>query len=297
MESDWKIYTLEWGDPGETKSTGEEIGDFLKKLWPDDVTRVWVPRHIKTKRDVILYTGAIDQGDKKMLAVYPEGGNHHYTYGLCKTIADKRCKKYHYIHFDYHTDDAGPNESRRNVEKKGLDYELRDFLFVPHIVRDTHASSVEFVGNTWIPYVKYKKTSKPEKKAYLSLELDFMHQDEFDSRYPMGTWRRTELLEKLDEILTDHTLISADCSGYFGHEDPKSLALITCACAKIVGKDTEIFESLHALAVRGKLSYSGLYEALHLQPNLVAYASDPHTIIDMRHDPAAVILGRNILLE
>ena len=103
--------------------------------------------------------------------------------------------------------------------------------------------------------------------------MDFIAPSEIVLRYHEGTWKREDLLSKLNEILLKRNLISADCSGYFGHEDAKSLLLYACVCGRIIGKDTTKLERLHNLAREGKLDYDQMFKTLGLSPSKIKYES------------------------
>jgi arginase family enzyme len=65
--------------------------------------------------------------------MYGRGGRHHYTYGLCTEVANRKSDRYAYFHFDAHPD-WGDNDP------------LSCAGFVEAILNDSHAQALRYVG-------------------------------------------------------------------------------------------------------------------------------------------------------
>lgn len=175
--------------------------------------------------------------EQKVLTLYGSGGKHHYTYGLCREVADKRSEGYTYFHFDYHTDYG-------YTLHNGNDDILNCAEFVDVILRDSNAQALRYVGcrssiddgwcsvdiekigKTYDSDLKDQPNSKTMKKAirrllqntpndvYISMDLDVLNSDEIRTAYGNGPLSLNQLLESLDVIKTQKNIISADVLGY-----------------------------------------------------------------------------------
>jgi hypothetical protein len=128
-------------------------------------------------------------------------------------------------------------------------------------MRDTNAAGIRYIANAIPPRIKQ---GSDLDDIYLSIDLDFMSKTEIHTRYDGGKWRREQLVESLNQIVNTKNVISADCLGYFGHQDAKSLLLYACVCAIITGISSKKFENLHDQAREGNLSYNDMYSDLGL---------------------------------
>ena len=99
---DWKIFCLEVDEPS------KEIGEFMKRIWPDKVSTIKLPGqwNVVEKEHLKDLLWQFRNIDGKVLTVYGSGLFHHFTYGLLRNVADIRSDNYTYIHIDQHTDDA-----------------------------------------------------------------------------------------------------------------------------------------------------------------------------------------------
>jgi arginase family enzyme len=133
---DWRILIL-----NHDKSS-EELGNYIKSLWPDITDAVKIKNDLSTREEIRkAIKGCINNHNGKLLTLYGTGKLHHYTYGLCTEVADKRSNEYSYFHFDAHNDSEDiPSEV---LNPRTLNYGN----FVPRIMKDSKAKSVRYVGS------------------------------------------------------------------------------------------------------------------------------------------------------
>lgn len=109
MNLPWNMYSLEMDNDG------QKIGDFfhdkgynLSRVNPlQDVSETLEEHNEKgvARERIERLVADVVSSDSRVLALMSHGGQHHFTYGLCK-LADKISKKYGYIHIDNHQDDG-----------------------------------------------------------------------------------------------------------------------------------------------------------------------------------------------
>ncbi len=213
---DWRIVSLEMD------SSGEDIGKHFQKFLDKQIHRLCISHGLYDKDEiVIVLKRKLAQTDKRTLAIYGNGGYHHYTYGLCKA-ADKLSKEYCYIHFDHHSDYAVSYSEGR----------ITCGSFVGEILQDTHAQSAFFVGslpwgsaNTHTNFItKSRKGSeidsldnilkKTPDDVYMSFDLDVMDESEILTDFSRGTMKADKLLQMISAIKRKKRVISADILGY-----------------------------------------------------------------------------------
>lgn len=173
--------------------------------------------------------------DKTPLVVYGSGRKHHYTYGLCRGIADKLSKKYTYVHIDEHTDmgnEIGPAFSNSYLSCGN---------FVTDILLDSNAETSLHIGqsyafcrqNGWTKRatklkdlmfslnLKYKKKNinsvrdlfaamLPE--IYVTLDLDVLNEYMMTDFSP-GNLSLEELLDTLTKIKQKRKIVGMDICG------------------------------------------------------------------------------------
>lgn len=260
---DWKIYTLEFSN-ADIIGPGEEIGRFLEGLWPSSVIRNKVPPYFQTRDILIKGIEKIDGRQEKIIAVFPDNGMHHYTYGLCRR-ADRLSERYIYGHFSTYPDDLPLFETDENTElKPGTIIEKE--TFVSAILRDTHAAGVVHFGTNakyHTPRIKSECLSGITD-IYPSIDFSILDPSEFsyNTKWGRGEWKLDELVHNLRLLKSQKNIISADCVGYVGFKDPKSLLTYACICALLMGEDASPFVELHSLAKRDKLDYGGMQKKL-----------------------------------
>lgn len=259
----WKIVVLNMDD-----EASYQIAELIKDLYPD-ITEV---RKISNKlahasknaiRKAIRKSVKVDE-EQKVLTLYSSGGMHHYTYGLCREVADKRSESYAYFHFDHHPDYGYSSIDRfSSIDRKILNCGA----FVRHILRDSNAQALRYVGcrslvdDEWCSsdVEKIGKTYDSDYKdrlecngvektmerllqntpndVYISMDLDVLKPEEIQTSYGNGPLLLDQLLESLDGIKRRKNIVSADALGYttIGGRHEKSLL----AYARIVEMVTD----------------------------------------------------------
>ena len=171
---------------------------------------------------------------KTPLVVYGSGDYHHYTYGLCREVADKRSAGYSYIHIDQHTDFGSPREFR----PKKSDLCCGDF--VAQIVEDTNAKSSTHIGQdfTWnlgsvargTKFTDYMFSmhlkdnqmwfrkirdmlswTKPE--VYVTIDLDVLTPPFIRTDYENGDLTLPQLLQTIRKIKQRRKIVGLDICG------------------------------------------------------------------------------------
>jgi arginase family enzyme len=273
--TEWDILVLEVDIPS------REFGKFLELIWPARVKRRKIPSSLgkgvsygclHKKKDIREgIKNILDWETDKVLTVYGSGRFHHYTYGLCREIADKRSEAYDYIHFDYHSDNG---HFRYNNE------EIYAGSFVKSILKDSKAKNLRFIGGsegltkddlienefekTLLEYVR-----GAQEDAYLSIDLDVMDEGEVKTDFWQGKLKIEELLDSISVIQKEKNLISADILGYSSTDilgyprkiDAKSLLLYAAAAAQIIGVNPTRFVRLHKEAKNG-LGYEDVLDII-----------------------------------
>jgi len=168
--------------------------------------------------------------DKKILTIYGDGEFHQYTYGLCKKIADKRSKKYTYVHIDAH-DDYGSSmccgafvkaiedeTNCKNVRMIGPEYSypskkvkslfggiLNDSEFYRRAINDPERIK---------PHLE-KLIKETEKEIYVSIDLDVLKEGITTSwESSCGDLSLYGLLETISLLKKEKNIIGADILGY-----------------------------------------------------------------------------------
>lgn len=249
MES-WKTLILEHD------SASNKIRDFFELIWSYGIKEAKIYGSDTPDRKESItkkIQGGIGELDGKILTLYGDGHYHHYTYGLCNTIAKKRSNNYLYIHADNHTDAA-----------KREDHHLGCGSFTENILEEPNAKDIIFLG-TQHGVNNYNRThvsqeilcsrnaeknlkevlrKKPQKDVYLSMDLDVLRSTEFLTSFNQGELMLEDLVRAVEVIQFEKNLISADILGYSnwswsGCICPVSMLTYATLAAKITGKDAK----------------------------------------------------------
>lgn len=264
---DWQILALKIDkDP-----SSEELADFFGRLWPNITKTGEISCGLRAKgalkKNIKKIAKRMDS-EKSILSIYGNGRYHHYTYGLCHEIADARSKEYGYIHIDHHKDDYFRRDKIINCGS-----------FVCDLFNDSNAAAVRFIGCGYEneeEAIREKKLrrigvrkgvknliKKIPEDVYISMDFDCMNRTEIITDYQGGDLRLEELLKSLSAIQENKNIISADMLGYRGGKDSKSLLFYAIVAGKIIGKDTEQFETFYKKAKNGKFTYENLQAQLY----------------------------------
>ncbi len=259
---DWKIVCLEIDEPS------KEVGNVMARIWPDKVSTIKLPGRwdVVEKEHLKDLLWQFKNINGKILTVYGSGLFHHFTYGLLRNIADLRSNEYTYVHIDQHTDDADT-----------FGTEFQDAFhcgnFVRDIKRKTLAKKVKYVGCEKV----YSEIDKKDivygreieqngvkkslsellfdapKQVYVSMDLDVLKPDQMKTGWPDGLMDLTTLLEIINHIKNNQTILSADILGFNGNGKYKnpgwcaaSLAVYVIIAGTLFGEDTTVFRRKHA---------------------------------------------------
>ncbi len=267
--SEWKLLVLEVDEPS------KDLGDFFKRVWEKEtvVKRIrgdlWNRDQIQKEVEAVVSDVRAD----RVLTVYGHGRYHHYTYGLCRAVADPRSRAYTYLHIDHHPDD---HDFQGNID-------LACGGFVNTILKKSNATQARCIGadincgksfkeadaiynlQYTGPIMTERKGNRKEidvrqninasitrllfdtpQDIYVSMDFDVMANEELKTDYSRGDLRLPELLECLDVLMKQRNLISADMLGYSSDElHGKSLAFYAIVAGRIIGKDTKRFQEQH----------------------------------------------------
>jgi len=173
-----------------------------------------------TRQIVKSFKGKVN--GKIPLVVYGSGSFHHYTYGLCKGLADKRSQGYSYLHYDQHSDYGS------RVDDRSFNNEVGCGDFVKEILIDTHAISAFLIGPTGIyPKIERAKVRNHENsfrklqnlfnggmspEVYISIDLDVLKEGMITD-WGMGTMSLNQILDSLTKVKERKKIIGADICG------------------------------------------------------------------------------------
>lgn len=223
---DWRILIL-----NHDKSS-EELGNYIKSLWPGITDVVKIKDDLRTREEIRQVIRDYTNNQKgKILTLYGTGRLHHYTYGLCKEVADKRSDRYSYFHFDAHSDSEeispqGLNRGTLNCEN-----------FVRGIMKDSKSNAVRYVGSVichFIPPLSQtfknvrcipnaeniddfrKILENLPNDLYMSTDLDVLSGHyAVDKDFQSAGRLSLDTLIECYKILREHkNIISADVLGY-----------------------------------------------------------------------------------
>jgi hypothetical protein len=259
--TDWKLLVLE-NDDG-----SKELGDFFEKIWADGVVRKQLAHGCFNRKETVTSElGKATEGlEGKILTIYGRGNYHHYTYGLCNSIAKARSNDYLYIHVDKHTD--------ADYSKDKLDCAS----FTRNLLEEPEAKDLIFIGsdddtgkNTSSDYtlfyqkdllsdgpkddIRKKLRERKQSDVYCSFDLDVLQKTDMYTRFFQGKIGVKDLLQIISVIQEEKNIISADMLGYcdlyiaYQNWATREVSFLTYAvlAAKITGKNTEELEKLHA---------------------------------------------------
>jgi len=268
----------------------QELGDFFKKIWDGRIIRKQLVHGNFFKKDIIASEigKATDGLEGRILTVYGKGNYHHYTYGLCNSIAKKRSDDYAYIHVDRHTDSG--------YSKDKLDCAS----FTKNLLEEPRAKTLMFIGsdddtgnNTSNDYAlihqkELVSDSKKEcvrgelkkieqKDVYCSFDLDVLEKSDMYTRFLQGKIVLKDLLQIISVIQDEKRIVSADVLGYcevcltFPGWATREMSLLTYAAvaAKIAGKDTKELEKLHAYLKEANNSWVSKNLPLYNSPKMM----------------------------
>jgi hypothetical protein len=155
------------------------------------------------------------------LTLYGHGEYHHYTYGLCSVLADRKSPSYAYIHIDQHHDMWSDSHNMLHCGR-----------FTRSLLKDSNAQKVVLLGintvdyhcagkdilyirheNRYLERVKGILNNIP-KDVYISIDLDVLKYDEMQTHWPKGKMTFSELETTLKTLLTEKNLIGADILGW-----------------------------------------------------------------------------------
>ena len=144
--------------------------------------------------------------EKTPIVVYGSGHYHHYTYGLCHELADKRSQRYTYIHIDQHTDFG-------STVPHAFSNLLSCGNFVTQILEDTNAKPSVHIGQE-LPYlVRPFSYDKKISELRFITKLDGK-QKKFKRINNLFSWMRPEVYVTVDlDVLRGHVRTDYE-SGY-----------------------------------------------------------------------------------
>lgn len=238
----WRIFVLE------VEETLIELGKGINSLWPK-ITEVkgmenGLHNKQRIRRDI---RSRITASDGKILTCIDDNLSHHYTYGLCREVADKRSDEYCYFHFDTHVDFFSPQRK----------YWVAAGGFVEMIMRDSNAKALRYIGcrslkrtfeiiSQRIKNFQYVTSleniddleplmENTPNDAYVSIDLDVLGGDDIMSTRCLtdGPLSLDMLLESLRVINQYKNIISADICGYRKTDDVERDQRTLGAFAKI----------------------------------------------------------------
>ena len=249
----WKLLILKMDRPS------KEAAKFFQRIWTDEtITKKIKPYNYIHKAKITKQVKkAAGNLEGKILTIYGHGGFHHYTYGLCNTIAKKRSDDYVYIHIDNHSDSY-----------KNKNHLLDCGSFVMNILDAPKAKRAIFFGNNGysdeINATQYslvtntKRTTQnvlkiiPQQDVYPSLDLDILAVTEIKTGFDQGSLELKHMLNIIRTIKSEKNMISADMLGYESKDknflpcsDYTSLLTYAALAAEITGKDTKELKKLH----------------------------------------------------
>jgi arginase family enzyme len=155
------------------------------------------------------------------IVLYGNGAYHHYTYGLCSVLADRRSDAYAYIHLDQHHDMWNDTKEDLNCGR-----------FTRSLLQDTHAQMVILCGIRkvdddckgkdilYVPHnINYPENFKSILRnvpddVYVSIDLDVLTSKEMQTGWPDGLMPFETLEENIMQILGSKRVIGADILGW-----------------------------------------------------------------------------------
>ncbi len=182
----------------------------------DSITK----KELKKKIDEALPSSYKDS-DTPILTLYGHGRFHHYTYGLCSLLADKRSSGYTYIHIDQHHDMWSDSIGSINCGR-----------FTRSLLYDTNAENVLLTGIRTIDddckgkdilhvpckegYEKmFKKTlENVSSEVYVSIDLDVLQFHQMQTGWSKGLMSFSGLSNIVEMILSSKKIIGADILGW-----------------------------------------------------------------------------------
>jgi arginase family enzyme len=177
--------------------------------------------------------------EKTPIVVYGSGHYHHYTYGLCHELADKRSQRYTYIHIDQHTDFGSTMPHiYSNLLSCGN--------FVTQILEDSNAKPSIHIGqpypyDVWVDLkpriselkfitnVNVNSNTKRFKRVnnlfswmrpevYVTIDLDVLNSG-VNTDYGNGYLTLNQLLKTLTQIKQRRKIIGLDICGLTEDEE------------------------------------------------------------------------------
>ena len=253
----WKLLILEMD------SSSKESANFFKRVWTDEIITKEITPFDYVKKETI--TNQVNEVTKnlegKILTIYGHGDFHHYTYGLCNTIAKTRSDDYAYIHIDNHSGSIDNYNNNLSCES-----------FVSSILEDPKAKKIILLGardysdeeharieqKTLINNLK-RTTQRalkkiPSQDVYPSLDLDILSETELHAGHDQGILTLNHMINIIRLIKSEKNMVSADMLGYddgtswcnpYTINHSSSLLTYATLAAEITGKDTKELKKLH----------------------------------------------------
>jgi arginase family enzyme len=169
--------------------------------------------------------------EKTPLVVYGSGHYHHYTYGLCHELADKRSQRYTYVHIDQHTDfgtiiphifsgllSCGNfvTQILEDTNAKPSVHIGQTYPYNPLSCLNARASDLRFITNLKENQKRFKRTNnlfscmRPE--VYVTIDLDVLN-GYVRTDYGKGYLTLKQLLRTLTQIKQRRKIIGLDICG------------------------------------------------------------------------------------
>ncbi len=227
---DWHFLSLEMDLPSRL------LGEHFRQTYVQPPEQITLPERTIVSRGKLIriieeaIPDYIKDSKAPTLCFSGHGEYHHYTYGLCKVLADRRSKRYGYVHIDHHHD------MWDDSEKGGLRKELHCGRFVKSIRANTNASHVLTVGTQevekelegnpaqyhHIPNHELEKglfcidsaLQRLPDDVYVSIDLDFLSPKEISTGWPEGSFKKETLFCCLELIKERKRLVGVDVCGW-----------------------------------------------------------------------------------
>jgi len=228
------------------------IADRFEKKYP--IQRFSIPKKHIVGRDRLaeIVEGAlpdeIKDNGKRTLTLYGHNEFHHYTYGLCRALVERRSEHYSYIHIDNHHDEgygdpykyAGMIGCGKFVKELSR-YAKGGVLSIGSYF--SYHNSINPIGMwLWPRWRLNHILPKLAEDVYLSIDLDVMSEEEASTGYNSGSLSKWKLLSIVKMIREQKNIIAADINGFNLEESESVLAKKTLDLYESVAE--EMF-SLH----------------------------------------------------
>lgn len=243
----WQILALEHDQ------ASIDMADFFEKIWVNGIIRKKIPSYLSAGKEEVIKSikDATNSLEGKVLTVYGSGFLHHYTYGLCYTIARKKSKDYDYVHVDNHSDSYDRKNGwldcasfTRNILEEP---EAKSVIYLGSVAEEKHTSVSQnvLVSKDMEKTLRKVLSANLYAQVYVSLDLDVLKRTDVSTAFHQGILELKHLLSIIEVVQEEKEVISADMLGYNGNKDAVSPLAYAAIAAKITGKDTKELEKLH----------------------------------------------------